>query len=90
MANKIDKHLFLNEMQKQKLIYLMENEHMVEEYWEANQQNEAMKFLEQNNLLPQQITSDLTKWRTRNSRNDLKTMNKVLYQCTTDNFYVIS
>ena len=56
MANKIDKHLFLNETQKQKLIYLMENEHMVEEYWEANQQNEAMKFLEQNNLLPQQIT----------------------------------
>ena len=53
MANKIDKHLFLNEMQKQKLIYLMENEHMVEEYWEANQQNEAMKFLGQNNLLPQ-------------------------------------
>ena len=68
MANKIDKHLFLNETQKQKLIYLMENEHMVEEYWEANQQNEAMKFLEQNNLLPQQITSGLTKWRTRNSK----------------------
>ena len=61
MANKIDKHLFLNETQKQKLIYLMENEHMVEEYWEANQQNEAMKFLEQNNLLPQQITSGLMK-----------------------------
>ena len=73
-------------MQKQKLIYLMENEHMVEEYWEANQQNKAMKFLEQNNLLPQQITSGLTKWRTHNSRNDLKTMNKVLYQCTTGTF----
>ena len=46
MANKIDKHLFLNETQKQKLIYLMENKHMVEKYWKANQQNEAMKFLE--------------------------------------------
>ena len=68
MTNKINKHLFLNETQKKKLIYLMENEHMVEKYWKANQQNEAMKFLEQNNLLPQQITSGLTKWRTRNSR----------------------
>jgi len=34
---------------------------MVEEYWGANQQSEAMKFLEQNNLLPQQISSGLIK-----------------------------
>ncbi len=61
MANKIDKHLLLNETQKQKLVYLIENEFMVEEYWGANQQSEAMKFLEQNNLLPQQISSGLIK-----------------------------
>ena len=83
MSNKIDKHLLLNETQQQKLTWLLENDCMIEVYWGGGQQNEAISFLEQHSLLPEQIKSGLTKWKIRHSRNDLITMNKVLYQCTT-------
>lgn len=86
MSNKIDKHLLLNETQKQRLTWLIENDHMVEMYWGREQQNEAIAFLNQHSLLPEQIKSGLTKWKTRHSRKDLKTMNKVLYQCTTGSY----
>ncbi|RGB25355.1 hypothetical protein C1646_771868 [Rhizophagus diaphanus] len=62
MSNKIDKHHLLNEIQKQRLTSLIENDHMVEMYWESRQQNEAIAFLNQHSLLPEQIKSGLTNY----------------------------
>ncbi|RGB26741.1 hypothetical protein C1646_674557 [Rhizophagus diaphanus] len=86
MSKKIDKHLLLNEIQKQRLTSLIENDHMVEMYWGSGQQNEAIAFLNQHSLLLEQIKSGLTKWKTRHSKKYLKIMNKVLYQCTTGSY----
>lgn len=78
---KIDSHLLLNDNQETLLQAVIDNKKIVTIKWTSEQQLEAKEFLKNNELLPEQISTGNTKWRTRNT-NDRKNIIKHLYQCT--------
>ncbi len=78
---RMNSHLLLNDNQKILLQSIINNNEIVTIKWTNEQQFEAREFLKNNDLLPEQILTGNTKWRTRNT-NDRKNIIKHLYQCT--------